>query len=151
MDSARPKLIWLGVVALGLLWPFVTDVVLVEYAGHVVPQVAKTILKSRSWSDHESYAYTMRVVNGTVFAVAVGLIFGVPLGVLAQRVSSWPVVFVTSVVIACIFWHLSGEYGPAGLYSEWLLPEYWFTLAFVLIVAAAISRWRSRHLSELHN
>ena len=149
MNFANTKMIWIGVVALGLVWPLVINVILVEFAGHVVPSVAKTILQSGIWSDHDAYVRAMRAITGTVYVVIVGLVFGIPLGVLISRkVAFGSAVFVATVLIASFLWNLSKGYGAIGFYSEWLLPEVWFGLVFVLIMTAVVGRWRSRRIAD---
>ena len=132
-------------VALGLAWPFVVDGLIPGFALHLTPRIASTVLHSGIHFDHNSFATTMRVINGVALITVVGLIFGCPLGSFGKSLMLGGPLFVVTVLTASLLWQLVFGYGLAVFLSEWGAPEMWLTLGAVLGVADVVIRFRLNH------
>ena len=131
---------WFIVFAIGAAWPFVVNLFLVELQATVAPEVARAVLRSGFSVDYYAYATSTRVLNGLVVIALIGLIFGIPLGIVAER--PWPawLAFAFTALGASFIWHMSHKWGAEGFVLEWSLPEMWLALLCVGLVCALLHR-----------
>ena len=90
----------------------------------------------------------IRIINAVLWSLILGLLFGVPLGLLVQRrlLYYWLLFIATrlAIGITAIFWD---RVEPGMLLLVWTTPETWAYSSGVLLFAALSLRVRERHAS----
>jgi hypothetical protein len=137
---------WLGIFALAAVSPLFVNVALVDLVSITGYPMARAVLQSGLFTEHDSYIGAMRVLTALFLGVLVTFAFGLPLGVLVDR-HTWArcLAFVVAVVAASAIWHLSQKWGIGGFVRQWDYPLWWVIMLATCGVAALVSKARSRH------
>ena len=126
---------------LGSIWPFIL-VQLFALSGHVTVALAQT---ASDLGITENVRLVVRAIHSVLWGLALGALFGIPLG-LAVRSNVIPywLVFVACVVATSAALALRSDIGLGILLLEWSLPETWIHILAVLCFAYWAARFRVR-------
>jgi|1185.fasta_scaffold210019_1 hypothetical protein len=128
-------------VLLGSIWPFVLAE-LFAFSGSLTVALAQAVTHLGSAG---SVRLVVRSLNAIVWALALGVMFGIPLGLAARSyVIAYWFAFVASILITSAALALHSGAGLGILLLEWSFPETWINVVAVLCFARWAARLRAR-------
>ena len=127
-------------VVLGVIWPSVV-LHLFAFGAYVILLVNRVVTAigfDATWP-------VVRTFSTVLWALALGVLFGVPLGLgVRRKVMTYWFVFVASAIATSAVLSLRSEFGVAIVLLEWSLPETWMYMFAVLCLAYSAARFRER-------
>jgi hypothetical protein len=128
-------------VLFGSIWPFILNQ-LFAFSGRVTVPLIRTLA---DLGIAENVPLAVRLLNAVIWALVLGVLFGVPLGLAVRKnlIAYW-FVFVGSVLTVSAAIALHADSGLGILLLEWSLPETWIHIFAVLGVGYLAARFRNR-------
>jgi len=128
-------------VLLGSIWPFILAQ-LFAFSGRVTVPLIRTVA---DLGIAENVPLMARMLSAVIWALVLGILFGVPLGLAVRKnVIAYWLVFVASVLTVSAAIALHSGSGLGILLLEWSLPETWIHIFAVLGVGYLAARFRNR-------
>jgi hypothetical protein len=131
------------VVGAGVAWPFLCRE-LFRFGGYVLLPQVELFQSIGVTSSQELKSFT-GISDPVIWAVLLGLLFGVPLSALVRRsmIQYW-LLLVATVVATNFIWAAQTDFGAVGFLPVLMFPAFWVHLLGVLAVwwLAASLFWR---------
>jgi hypothetical protein len=143
MSSRRILLGLVLAAGIGACWPLA-----MRFSGEASVLLAVhlgNLLHSAGLNDKTAFLLVHRLISGAVWAVLLGLGFGLLLALSARGavLYSW-LLFVGAALISSYVVEVLDRYDPWRLSAEWAYPEAWFTVVGIGLFAWLFQRVLSR-------
>jgi hypothetical protein len=130
------------VIALGVAYPFILTW-LYAYGDSIS---LLSLAAAKQFGSPTALRLTYSAISAVCWAIVVGLMFGVPLGLtLRTQLFRYWLLFVVAGAAAQLFVWLRADLDVGFFVLEWSLPEVWLNLAAVLAVAYLVAFLRQSH------
>jgi len=136
-------------VGIGACWPLV-----MRFSGEVAVPLAihlGNLLHTASVNDKATFLLVHRLITGALWAVLLGLGFGLLLALSARGSLVYPwLLFIGAALISSYIVNVLDGYDPWRLSVEWAYPETWLTVVAIGIFAWLFQQVLSRGIGGRH-
>src|SRR5437763_13885833 len=133
-------------LALGSLWPWANAAIIVLCGHFTFPLV---VAIGNLGYRLEASNFALQAGLAMIWAVASGIVVGVPLGLAITR-PLWPywITFSAGALAASLFLSLAEPFGIAGFLLMWSRPAAWLGLLSVALFASLVMAVRARYFAR---